>query len=107
MATQTTHLDEQLVHRAMEYLLPTTLQIHNDNVSEDPTISWKETNDVLGEWEDRDACSSEFLAEMDDDRSLFAEMESDERRRYCATAMRLIRDMGHNRAAAIVDRWQS
>lgn len=95
-------LDERLTHAASTYLLPTTLEIHDANVIEDPAMSWADTCDALGEWEDREGCSTDYLAEFDDYRSMFVEMDRKELSRYTAAAMRLIREMGYDRAAQIV-----
>lgn len=100
-----THLDERLVHIAMVHLLPTTLDYHDNNQQYEPT-SWIESCDALGEWEDREGCSTDYLMEMDDYRSQFAEMDYGSVARYTAAAMRLIREMGYDRAAlAAYDRY--
>lgn len=96
-------LDERLIHMAMRHLLPTTIQYHDDN-QEYETITWAESCDALGEWEDRGGHSTDYLMELDDYRSEFVEMDYSTVARYTAAAMRLIRDMGYDRAAQMVGR---
>ena len=96
-------LDERLVHMAIEHLLPTTIQYHDDN-QEWETTTWAESCDALGEWEDRGGHSTDYLMEIDDYRSKFVKMDYSTVARYTDAAMRLIREMGYDRAAQMVGR---
>lgn len=96
-------LDERLVHMAMVHLLPTTVQYHDDN-QEWETSTWAESCDALGEWEDREGCSTDYLTELEVPE--FVELGRKALARYTAAAMRLIRDMGYDRAVlAAYDRY--
>lgn len=100
--TNPTRLDERLVHMAMEHLLPSTIQYHDDT-QEWETTTWSESCDALGEWEDREGCSTDYLAEHD----AFNGMASRDLAPVTAAAMRLIREMGRDRAAEIIAGWPS
>jgi len=101
--TTTRHLNEWLVHLAMEHLLPSTLDMHANNAEHYTDASWIDTCDDLGRWEDREGCSTEFLQE----HGVFADMARSDLAPIAAAAMRLIREMGEARAFAIVAAWQS
>lgn len=89
-------LDERLMHAAIKHLLPSTIEQYTEN-NHYGIVSWEQINDELGEWQDREGCTSDYLTELEP----FACMAHATLNRYACAAMRLIREMGYHRAVAI------
>jgi len=87
--------NEETMLQVLALLIPSTLDAYDQQYT--PECSWEETNDALMHWEDRDQLTTCYLAEI-----LFSDATPWKTiREYSAAAMRMIADMGEDRAREI------